>query len=130
MFRPILFLLSAFVFLFFGTEVAFSAPRETVLLNRAWKYRQGDIPGAERIGFDVSAWEDVGIPHSFSLPYFLSKEFYVGYGWYRKDFTLDKGRGEKVVSLEFDGVFQEAEIFVKAVRLEAISAAIRAFPWT
>lgn len=112
MFRPILFLLSAFVFLFFGTEVAFSAPRETVLLNRAWKYRQGDIPGAERIGFDVSAWEDVGIPHSFSLPYFLSKEFYVGYGWYRKDFTLDKGRGEKVVSLEFDGVFQEAEIFV------------------
>ena len=28
--------------------------------------------------------------HSFSTPYFMSKDFYVGYGWYRKAFPVKK----------------------------------------
>ncbi len=114
MIRPLLFLLSMFSLLSFGVEGAWAvtAPREIANLNRGWKYKQGDIPGAEYPGLNASTWENVGIPHSFSMPYFLSKDFYVGYGWYRKDFTLDKAKVQKHVSLEFDGVFQEAEVFV------------------
>ena len=42
---------------------------------------QGDYTGAERTDYDDSSWETIGIPHSFSIPYFMSKDFYTGYGW-------------------------------------------------
>ena len=65
-------------------------PREVTNINNIWKYVQGDYTGAEQIGYDDESWEDIGIPHSFSIPYFMSKDFYVGYGWYRKHLQLNE----------------------------------------
>ena len=42
----------------------------------------------------------------------MSKDFYVGYGWYRKTVKPTKKDIVQYVSLEFDGVFQETEVFV------------------
>lgn len=86
--------------------------REVTNINSTWKYLQGDIKDAEQPAFDDNTWENVGIPHSFSIPYFMSKDFYVGYGWYRKHLYLDEEDLTKKLFLEFDGVFQEAEVFV------------------
>jgi beta-galactosidase len=89
-----------------------ASPRIESSLNREWKFALGDVEGAERPGFADAAWSSVGLPHSFSEPYFLSSEFYAGYGWYRKRLTTPKEWGKKRVFLEFDGVFQVAEVFV------------------
>lgn len=51
---------------------------------------RGNHQGAERVSYDDSGWEQGGLPHSFSIPYFISKDFYTGYGWYRKSLTLTK----------------------------------------
>ncbi|MEG2573754.1 MAG: beta-galactosidase, partial [Bacteroides sp.] len=88
------------------------SPRISLNFNREWKYARGDFKGAEAMNFDDLAWETVGLPHSFSIPYFMSKDFYVGYGWYRKSLNLKAKELSKKIFLEFDGVFQEAEIFV------------------
>lgn len=66
------------------------SPRQTINFNRGWKYCQGDFDHAARPGFDDSEWEKIGLPHSFSTPYFMSKDFYVGYGWYRKAFPVKR----------------------------------------
>lgn len=106
-------ILIATVFLFPPAFAAVKkAPRQTVNFNNEWKYSRGDFSNAGLPDFDDSAWETVGLPHSFSIPYFLSKDFYVGYGWYRKKLRLAKEEVAKKVFLEFDGVFQEAEVFV------------------
>lgn len=89
-----------------------SSPRQTINFNRGWKYSQGDFEHADKQSFDDSAWEKVGLPHSFSMPYFMSKDFYVGYGWYRKYFPVKKELLDKKSFLEFDGIFQEAEIYI------------------
>src|SRR5205814_6617879 len=81
-----------------------------------WKFLRVDAAGAEMPAFDDSAWEPVGLPHTFDLPYFRTAEFYVGYGWYRKVFEVERGARRRVF-LEFDGVFQEAEVFVNGVRV-------------
>lgn len=86
--------------------------REVINFNREWTYMQGDIQGAEQINFNDTHWEHIGLPHSFSIPYFMWKDFYTGYGWYRKVFTLNKKDLKKDIFLEFDGVFQEAEIYI------------------
>ena len=88
------------------------SPRETILINSGWKYAQGDVHAARYNNFNDTAWENIGLPHSFSIPYFMSKDFYVGYGWYRKHLSLTPEDLEKKLFLEFEGVFQEAEIFV------------------
>ena len=90
----------------------FLSPRTIINLNREWKYTRGDHQGAERQVFNDEGWEQVGLPHSFSIPYFMSKDFYVGYGWYRKSLKLTANELSRKIFLEFDGVFQEAEVFV------------------
>jgi beta-galactosidase len=85
---------------------------KTMFFNRDWKFVLGDVKGAEAPNFHDATWEHVGLPHSFSIPYFESKQFYMGYGWYRKSFCLDECDAGKSVSLDFDGVFQDAEVYV------------------
>lgn len=86
--------------------------REQVNFNREWKFIRNDIPGAEAIDYDDTEWVDIGIPHNFSIPYEMQASFYVGYGWYRKEFEVSGDMAGKKIELEFEGVFQEAEIFV------------------
>jgi len=59
----------------------------------------------------------LNLPHSFSMPYFAADRFYTGYGWYRKQFDLPSGASGQRVTLEFDGVFQVAEVFVNGQRV-------------
>lgn len=96
----------------FVTVFAQAGARETLLLNRNWMYRQGDVQGAEAPDYDDSRWKLVGIPHSFSIPYFMSRDFYTGYGWYRRSLRLSRESLRKCLYLDFEGVFQQAEVFV------------------
>lgn len=80
--------------------------------NQAWKFKRADVTGAQATAFDDSSWGNVGLPHSFSLPYFMSPKFYVGYGWYRKHFTVPATWSNKSVFLEFQAAFDQAVIYV------------------
>ncbi len=92
--------------------------REILNFNREWKFQLGDISGADAVTFDDAKWNNANLPHSFSTPYFAAgNSFYVGYGWYRKHFDMPKVWNGKRVNLEFDGVFQVAEIFVNGRRI-------------
>lgn len=90
----------------------------SINLNREWKYARGDYQKAEKQDFNDKDWESIGLPHSFSIPYFLSKDFYVGYGWYRKQLTVTRKELSNRIFLEFDGVFQETEVFVNGTLLK------------
>src|SRR5437763_9438977 len=91
--------------------------RQIVNFNREWKFQLGDVNGAEAGAFDDRQWSGANLPHSFSMPYFAADRFYVGYGWYRKHFDVPSAWSGKRVNLEFDGVFQVAEIFVNGKRV-------------
>ncbi|WP_412468143.1 glycoside hydrolase family 2 TIM barrel-domain containing protein [Pedobacter sp. KLB.chiD] len=91
--------------------------RTTLNWNRDWKFKPGKIEDQEIKSINTSQWLSVGIPHSFSIPYFMSPDFYVGYGHYQKQFNLEPWiKKSKKVFLEFEGVFQEAEIFVNGIK--------------
>jgi len=96
---------------------AADSPRETANFNREWKFQLGDVPGADAAAFDDTKWDDANLPHSFSIPYFASERFYTGYGWYRKHFAIPSAWFGMRVNLEFDGVFQVAELFVNGKRI-------------
>jgi hypothetical protein len=92
--------------------------RNDLNFNRGWKFQLGDFTDAGAVMFDDSNWNDASLPHSFSMPYFAAGDkFYVGYGWYRKHFAVPKSWAGKRINLEFDGVFQVAEVFVNGQRI-------------
>ncbi|MFT3787328.1 MAG: beta galactosidase jelly roll domain-containing protein [Tepidisphaeraceae bacterium] len=89
--------------------------RHRTVLNAGWRFHRGDLEAAEASSFDDSEWNAVGLPHSFSLPYFLSPHFYVGFGWYRKHVNVTSDLAARRFTLEFEGAFQVAEVFVNGI---------------
>jgi len=94
-----------------------SFQREKLNFNRDWKFQLGDYKGAEEPKFNDTQWQNIGLPHSFSTPYFMSPDFYTGYGWYRKQFDVPVSYQGKSIFLEFEGAFQDAEIFVNGKKV-------------
>ena len=103
--------------------------RQTLNFNRDWKFLLGDHPDAQAPDYDDAQWQDIGLPHSFSIPYFASPKFYVGYGWYRKHFAVPPPWSGKRLFLEFDGAFQDAEIFVNGRRIGEHKGGYTGFPF-
>ncbi len=91
--------------------------RQVKLIDSDWRFLIGDHPGAQATGFDDSDWQRIGLPHSFGLPYFGASKFYVGYGWYRKHFTMDRVGSRERTSIEFEAAFQDAEVYVNGKRV-------------
>lgn len=99
-------------FMVFQTTINAQTIRQNININREWKFKLGDYSGAEAVTFDDSKWDNIGIPHSFSMPYYQSAKFYKGYGWYRKNISIPEEWLGKRVSLDFEGAYRTAEIYV------------------
>ncbi|MBR3526916.1 MAG: DUF4982 domain-containing protein [Bacteroidales bacterium] len=101
---------------------AFAAGRLHDSFDFDWKFTLGAADGAEAPGFDDSAWADVQLPHDWSmtLPYLTPQQgghgsmgfMQGGIGWYRKSFAVPASWKGRRVSLEFDGVYHRATVYV------------------
>ncbi|HVU85077.1 MAG TPA: glycoside hydrolase family 2 TIM barrel-domain containing protein, partial [Puia sp.] len=100
--------------------------------NADWRFTRDSIAGAEQPGFNDSGWRTVDLPHDWSiedLPHQeagktigpFSKESpgaastghtIGGTGWYRKTFTLGKNETGKRISLYFEGVYMESDLWI------------------
>jgi len=105
-----------------------AAARARINFNADWHFKLGSADGAERPDFDDSSWQPVGLPHSFSIPYFRAASFYTGDGWYRKAFTLPALPPDRRLSLEFEGAFQDAHVFVNGVEVAHHRGGYTGFP--
>jgi beta-galactosidase len=111
-----------------AAAAAADSPRVRQSFNAGWRFHLGHVPGAEMPAFEDTAWQRVGLPHSFSTPYFQSPMFHTGHGWYRKVLVLNKPLQGRRAMLEFEGAFQDAEVFVNGRRLARHRGGYTAFP--
>lgn len=94
------------------STLASASARTSEVINRDWVFTLGNPANAQAADHDTAKWGRADLPHSFSEPYFLGTGFYVGHGWYRKNLDLPESSRGKRITLEFDGVFQDAVIWV------------------
>lgn len=87
--------------------------------NDGWKFHLGDISSASDTNFDDSTWDNVSLPHDFSISqaFTNSGEAESGFlpggtGWYRKSFILSDADDGKNIVLSFDGVYSDAYVYV------------------
>jgi len=95
--------------------------RKTEDFNKNWQFFLGDIPDGQEIGLDDSQWRALTLPHDWSIEGKFSKDNPAtpgggalpgGIGWYRKAFTVPKSDKEKLVFIDFDGVYRNSEVWI------------------
>jgi beta-galactosidase len=94
--------------------------------DSGWRFLQADLTNAEQIKFDDSAWMSVSVPHDWSIAGPISQTNATGgagafmpsgISWYRKHFSPpDAGAGESI-SIVFDGVMQNSDVWINGFHL-------------
>ncbi len=119
-------------------QVAAQNIRKEYLLDKNWKFKQGDYPDAIESRFNDLKWETVSVPHDWAIkgPFDgnndlqkvrieqnLEKEAsvksgrtgglpFVGTGWYRLKFMVPGFLPGKKAVLLFDGAMSNARVYV------------------
>jgi len=97
------------------------APRTHENFDLDWKFSKGDLEAAEAVDFDDSGWRKLDLPHDWTIegPYDQSEPSgsrcgYLphGIGWYRKSFRLDPECKGKKVTVQFDGVYMNSDVWI------------------
>jgi len=135
LFRITAFLFSGFVLssLLMACSVStFDPTSRSQLFDSDWKFNLGDVAGSATPAFDDSQWRSLDLPHDWSIedrapidsvlqigPFSSESQgggatghVMGGIGWYRKSFTLDLNSKDKIISILFDGVYMESEVWV------------------
>jgi beta-galactosidase len=104
-----------------AAQTAEAPPRIRDSFDFGWKFFKGDSAGAEQPGFSDANWRSLDLPHDWSIegPFSLSEPSGgaggyapTGIGWYRKHFRLPAAHQGRKVSIEFDGVYEDSEVWI------------------
>jgi beta-galactosidase len=86
-----------------------------------WRFHLGDAPQAKETDFADNSWRRLNLPHDWSIEGTFSKEnpsgvgggaLPGGIGWYRKTFTLPEEDKNKSVFIDFDGVYENSDVWI------------------
>jgi beta-galactosidase len=107
-------------------------PRAEVLFDFGWNFHRGDIEGAELIDFSDASWRLIDLPHDYSIedipgtnsPFDATHPdgidagyLTTGTGWYRKSFMVTDKLKSKKITILFDGVYMNADVWLNGEHL-------------
>jgi beta-galactosidase len=96
------------------------------LFDFNWKFALGDNPAASQTNFNDSSWRNLDLPHDWSIEGNIDKNnptgqaggyFPAGIGWYRKNFYVPSSWKGKHISIYFEGVYMNSEVFINGKSL-------------
>lgn len=117
---------------FFILLINLNAFSQTQLFDDGWRFHRGGAQSAETVDFDDSQWRMIDLPHDWSIedlpgtdsPFDrgavsqTSGGFTIGgTGWYRKAFSLPESMKGKLIQIQFDGVYMNAECWLNGQSL-------------
>jgi beta-galactosidase len=94
--------------------------RERTNFGEGWKFHLGDTT-AQEIAFNDASWRTLNLPHDWSIEGEFSEKNPAtpgggalpgGIGWYRKTFTLPETAKDKIVYIDFDGIYCSSEVWI------------------
>ncbi len=112
---------SILVFFLLLQQVHAQSPRTVINFNNGWKFFLGNDSTAKDPAYNDIKWRSLNLPHDWSIESNFIKEAPAtnqggslpgGIGWYRKSFSLPASAKDKVVTIEFDGVYKNSEVWI------------------
>jgi beta-galactosidase len=96
------------------------------LFDSNWKFFLGDSPSASTVGYDDNNWRKLDLPHDWSIEGKVDQKnptgggggyFPAGIGWYRKKFDVPFSWKGKCISIYFEGVYMNSEVYINGKSL-------------
>ena len=106
--------------------LCFAQVRVITNFDKDWTFVQQDVADASKPIFDDTKWRKLDVPHDWSIEGAYDKSNLTargggylpsGIGWYRKSFTVDQKLAKKKVTIEFDGVMANSDVYINGVHL-------------
>ena len=104
-------------------------------LDMDWRFHLGEVAEASRADFADAGWRVLNVPHDFSVEGDFSTNNFSctgylpgGIAWYRKSFFVPVAWGEKMVSVQFDGVSEKSQVWLNGGPVEDGPGLIRPLP--
>lgn len=100
--------------------------RITESFDLDWKFFKGDDPAAYRPEYPDFGWRTLDLPHDWSIEGPFDEHepsgacggyLPTGIGWYRKRFRFPEPYRDKKVTLFFDGVYENSEVWLNGQSL-------------
>ncbi|MDO3628834.1 glycoside hydrolase family 2 TIM barrel-domain containing protein [Mucilaginibacter sp. BT774] len=118
-------------FLLFGGNILCQAQNPDNALRKQlfdynWKFYLGDPAAAKSKKFNHVSWRSLDLPHDWSIEGDINSKnptggeggyFPAGIGWYRKTFRAPDEWKDKKVSIYFEGVYMNSEVFINGKSL-------------
>jgi len=123
----ILKLASLFFLLILLHSCTSSQERIRASFNQNWQFLKGEVGQEHLPTFNDSNWRTLELPHDWAIegPFDKANDARTGglpiYGtaWYRKTFTIETSQKGNQISLEFDGVMNNAEVYLNGKKIGA-----------
>jgi len=118
-----LFCLCFFALLLFSKSFA---QRTVADFDKGWHFNLGDVKNGESTKLADADWRTLDLPHDWSIEGKFSKDNPAtpeggalpgGIGWYRKTFTVPASSKNKLVYIDFDGVYQKSTVWINGHEL-------------
>jgi beta-galactosidase len=109
-------------------NVVHQGTRTVQELSADWKFLKGDAAGSEAATFDDATWQRVSVPHDWAIaqPFDETSKsrgagafLPGGVSWYRRELTLTAAEHNRQVSIEFDGVMANSQVWLNGHLLGA-----------
>lgn len=109
------------IFLLFYSSTAISQSVSRESFNEGWMFHLGDIREASASDFNDAGWRNLNLPHDWSIELPFDKDSPTGtgggalrggIGWYRKEFKVPASARDKLVYIDFDGVYRNSEVWI------------------
>jgi beta-galactosidase len=94
--------------------------------DKGWHFNLGNLNDGENLSLNDANWRVLNLPHDWSIEGKFSKENPAtpeggalpgGIGWYRKTFTVPADQKNKLIYIDFDGVYQKSDVWINGHHL-------------
>lgn len=121
--RPMRRMVFACLLFFCQLQLAMAqlSPRQIIDFNNNWRFFLGDDSAAINPYFNDAKWRRLQLPHDWSIEGDFSAAHAAttqggalpgGIGWYRKQFVLPASAKDKNITIEFDGIYRNSEVWI------------------
>jgi beta-galactosidase len=95
--------------------------KSKVDFTKGWKFKLDSVGSYQESTVDAAGWGSLNLPHDWSIEGAFSKDNPAttgggalpgGVGWYRKTFTVPANEKDKIVLVDFDGVYKNSEVWI------------------
>lgn len=95
--------------------------KSRINFNKGWKFRLDSLLPYSEPRINDTGWRSLTLPHDWSIEGSFSKDNPAtadggalpgGIGWYRKTFMISQADRNKLVFIDFDGVYRNSEVWI------------------